>query len=119
MLQDKSPTTILDTVLETNFPASDAAPTSKPDLVCFSHLRWDFVHQRPQHLLSRCARDRRVFFVEEPLFDNGSMHLDIAERAGGLKLVTPHLPAGLQSNVAVTAVLKDMVHRLLLEQEIE
>ena len=33
----------------------------QPDLVCFSHLRWDFVYQRPQHLLTRCARDRRVF----------------------------------------------------------
>ena len=32
-----------------------------------SHLRWDFVFQRPQHLLTRCARERRVFFVEEPI----------------------------------------------------
>ena len=30
------------------------------DLVCLSHLRWDFVYQRPQHLLSRLARGRRV-----------------------------------------------------------
>ena len=36
------------------------------DLLVFSHLRWDFVYQRPQHLLSRLAHDRRVFFVEEP-----------------------------------------------------
>ena len=38
-----------------------------PDLVVLSHLRWDFVWQRPQHLISRLARDRRVWFVEEPL----------------------------------------------------
>ncbi|MCC6454117.1 MAG: glycosyltransferase [Caldilineaceae bacterium] len=37
------------------------------DLVCVSHLRWDFVWQRPQHLLSRLAQTRRVFFVEEPI----------------------------------------------------
>jgi len=37
------------------------------DLVVFSHLRWDFVWQRPQHLLTRLAAGRRVFFVEEPL----------------------------------------------------
>lgn len=37
------------------------------DLVCISHLRWDFVWQRPQHLLSRLAKDRRIFFVEEPI----------------------------------------------------
>src|SRR5262249_22529904 len=36
-------------------------------LVVFSHLRWDFVYQRPQHLISRLARKRRVFVIEEPL----------------------------------------------------
>jgi UDP-galactopyranose mutase len=37
------------------------------DLVCISHLRWDFVWQRPQHLLSRFAQQYRVLFVEEPI----------------------------------------------------
>ena len=36
-------------------------------LVVFSHLRWDFVYQRPQHLLTRFAQDRPVFFIEEPV----------------------------------------------------
>lgn len=36
-------------------------------LICFSHLRWDFVFQRPQHLMSRFAQSRRVVFWEEPL----------------------------------------------------
>ena len=40
-----------------------------PDLVCFSHLRWNFVYQRPQHLMSRFARVRRVVFIEEPEFE--------------------------------------------------
>jgi UDP-galactopyranose mutase len=38
------------------------------DIVCFSHLRWDFVFQRPQHLLTRLATHFRIFYVEEPLF---------------------------------------------------
>ncbi len=37
------------------------------ELVVFSHLRWTFVWQRPQHLISRLARNRRAWFVEEPL----------------------------------------------------
>ncbi|MCC7209913.1 MAG: glycosyltransferase [Anaerolineae bacterium] len=37
------------------------------DLVCISHLRWDFVWQRPQHLLSRLSKTHRVLFVEEPM----------------------------------------------------
>jgi UDP-galactopyranose mutase len=38
-------------------------------IVAFSHLRWNFVYQRPQHLLSRLAAGRPVFFVEEPEFE--------------------------------------------------
>ena len=38
-------------------------------LVVLSHLRWDFVYQRPQHVLSRLAAHRPVYFVEEPVFD--------------------------------------------------
>ena len=41
-----------------------ATPT---ELVAFSHLRWVFVWQRPQHLLSRLARGRTLWFVEEPV----------------------------------------------------
>lgn len=37
----------------------------KPILLCFSHLRWDFVTQRPQHLMRRFAQEYRVFFWEE------------------------------------------------------
>jgi UDP-galactopyranose mutase len=61
------------------------------DLVCLSHLRWDFVFQRPQHLLSRCARQRRVFFVEEPIFGD-ELRLEVSPREGGVILVVPHLP---------------------------
>src|SRR5947209_14709479 len=67
--------------------------TSQYDLVCFSHLRWDFVYQRPQHLLSRCARERRVFFVEEPFYEAVERpYLHIREVEARLWVVTPHLP---------------------------
>ncbi|HUS09777.1 MAG TPA: glycosyltransferase family 1 protein [Pyrinomonadaceae bacterium] len=89
-----------------------------PDLVCFSHLRWDFVYQRPQHLLTRCAQDRRVFFVEEPIFGNGSMRLDVREADAGVRVVVPHLPEGLRSEIATTAVMKEMIRRLFLENGI-
>jgi UDP-galactopyranose mutase len=89
-------------------------PTSltEPDLVCFSHLRWDFVYQRPQHLLTRCARGRRVFFVEEPVFGNGSMRLEVREAEGGVQVVVPHVPEGLRSEIAITAIMKEMIRRL-------
>jgi glycosyltransferase involved in cell wall biosynthesis len=61
------------------------------DLVCLSHLRWDFVFQRPQHLLGRCASERRVFFVEEPMYGD-ELRLEVSPREGGLVVVVPHLP---------------------------
>jgi len=96
-------------------PNMDGAPSklkSAPDLVCFSHLRWDFVYQRPQHLLSRAARTRRVFVIEEALFDNGSMRLDVSERQEGVRIVVPYLPAGLSSQIAKQAMLRTMVDQL-------
>ncbi len=64
------------------------------DLVCFSHLRWDFVYQRPQHLLSRFARYRRVFFLEEPLVGE-SLAVRLQKRDGNVTVVTPIVPADL------------------------
>jgi UDP-galactopyranose mutase len=62
------------------------------DLVCLSHLRWDFVYQRPQHLLSRCAQKRRVFFIEEPVVEFvDSWWLEVSQRECGVWVVVPHL----------------------------
>lgn len=93
--------------------------TTGTDLVCFSHLRWDFVYQRPQHLLSRCARERRVFFVEEPIYGNSSMRLNVRETESGVYVVVPQLPEGLCSEIAITAVMKEMIYRLFLEYAID
>jgi UDP-galactopyranose mutase len=62
------------------------------DLVCLSHLRWDFVYQRPQHLLNRCAEQRQVFFVEEPIFVEGATCLDVSQRQNQLYVITLLLP---------------------------
>ena len=48
-----------------------------PALICLSHLRWDFVYQRPNHLMARAARDRDVYFVEEPLRSDPGPRLEI------------------------------------------
>jgi glycosyltransferase involved in cell wall biosynthesis len=88
------------------------------DLVCLSHLRWDFVYQRPQHLLSRFARGRRVFFIEEPIFGDGPMRLEVTERKCGVYVVVPHLPVDLLSDVAIEAVQQGMIDRLFAEHEI-
>jgi UDP-galactopyranose mutase len=57
-------------------------------------LRWRFVFQRPQHLMTRCAQERRVFFIEEPIFEPGIVPRLQVERDGAVRVATPHLPAG-------------------------
>jgi UDP-galactopyranose mutase len=93
-------------------------PGGTTDLVCFSHLRWDFVYQRPQHLLSRCGKTRRVFYVEEPIFGNCSRRLNVSEAEPGVHVVVPYLPEGLQSEVAINAVMKEMTRQLFIDHEI-
>ncbi len=88
--------------------AESSGLSPKPDLVCLSHLRWDFVYQRPQHLMSRFARDRRVFFFEEPMYGEGSARLDVGERPGGVRVAVPRLPEGL-SFAAAEAAQRDLL----------
>ena len=60
------------------------------DLVCFSHLSWNFVYQRPQHLMSRFARNRRVFYIEEPDVGPGPSRLLLKED-GKVQVAIPYL----------------------------
>jgi glycosyltransferase involved in cell wall biosynthesis len=90
---------------------------AKPDLLCLSHLRWDFVWQRPQHLMSRFARDRRVFFVEEPIWGDIGPRLEIGDRKGGIKVAVPHLPHGLSPEQAETAQ-RELLCDLLEQHEV-
>jgi len=47
------------------------------DTLCFSHLRWDFVYQRPQHLLKRFSQTGRVFYIEEAFDTHASSYYEI------------------------------------------
>jgi UDP-galactopyranose mutase len=110
----------------TTSKAPSATNFDRPDLVCLSHLRWNFVYQRPQHLLTRAAKDRRVFFVEEPIFvEQGKdplakiSHLDVSiDHESGVHVVVPQLPQGL-SHEEVIASQKALIDDLFSEYNIE
>jgi UDP-galactopyranose mutase len=92
-------------------------PSPPGDLICFSHLRWNFVFQRPQHLMTRCARERRVFFVEEPVFSAGiTPHMEL-EAAGSVVVAVPRLPEGL-SHEASTNAQRQLLDELIDTQRI-
>jgi glycosyltransferase involved in cell wall biosynthesis len=75
---------------------------NRKTLFCFSHLRWNFVFQRPQHLLVRAAQSRQVIYFEEPAFEAvGQPALRIASIQPGLRVVTPVLPHGISAAAAL------------------
>ncbi|MEJ7738901.1 MAG: glycosyltransferase family 1 protein [Chitinophagaceae bacterium] len=86
------------------------------DLVCFSHLRWNFVFQRPQHLLIRFAKNRRVFYIEDPVYGEvedfcqvtqSEIHPNIYVVVPNLKVGTPGPAFFLREKELLTEVFKD------------
>jgi glycosyltransferase involved in cell wall biosynthesis len=74
-------------------------------IVAHSHLRWDFVWQRPQHVFSRLAKDHRVLFVEEALHEPGTAHLRIVEAQPNVLRAIPVLPEPGSTDAHCEAVL--------------
>ncbi len=72
------------------------SPGREPDLFVFSHLRWDFVFQRPQQILTRLSRHRRVFFVEEPVHDVTDPWMEYQARSENVLICRPHTRGGGQ-----------------------
>jgi UDP-galactopyranose mutase len=62
------------------------------ELVVFSHVRWNFVYQRPQQILSRLARTWRVLFIEEPVYSAGDPRAQMSAPQTGVTVMTPHTP---------------------------
>jgi glycosyltransferase involved in cell wall biosynthesis len=84
-----------------------------PLLVCFSHLRWDFVWQRPQHLLSRAAKFYRVIMIEEPKFVAGAVpRMELSPRPGGITIAVPILSENM-SHADVVLAQRELVDELL------
>lgn len=78
------------------------------DLICFSHLRWDHVFQRPNHLMSRCSLERRVFFFEEPRFEAGASCLSVEQISPTLYVVTPLLAPGEDATLGQQEALRQL-----------
>jgi UDP-galactopyranose mutase len=85
--------------------ASDPQPTT---LICFSHLRWNFVFQRPQHLMCRFSREMAVIYWEEPIDigpkETAYLQVREADDAPNVRIVVPHLPEGMPDDAREAAL---------------
>ena len=112
----------MDSFLPTSLVSPAATRTngaSRSDLLCFSHLRWHFVTQRPQHLLRRAAKDRRVFYWEEPIWHHSEdvlprradgslgMRLEVVKESATLWVLRPHLSWGIDCDEGQRTLLAE------------
>lgn len=100
-------------LIRAGVPVESRAEPSAPDpetvtLLCFSHLRWNFVFQRPQHLMSRFAREMNVIFWEEPVeigaHETAYLQVREAQDAANVRIVVPHLPQGMPEDAREAAL---------------
>lgn len=99
----------MDATIERSITKPTPDNTSK--LICFSHLRWNFVHQRPQHLLTLASRQHDVTYFEEPIFEEVEHPvLQASDVASNIRVMTPVLPRG------VSATNADAIQRKLLDE---
>lgn len=97
---------------------SSGQPATAFDLICFSHLRWDFVYQRPQHLFSRFGKQFRTFFIEEPVFTEGEERLNAKLTQENVHVLTPQLHPGLPEE-EVNNRLRQLLNAYFTENEVE
>src|SRR4051812_25242918 len=87
-----------------------ATDSDRTTLICFSHLRWNFVFQRPQHLMSRFARDMAVIYWEEPVDiparETAYLRVRDDDRFPNFRLVVPHIPEGMPEDAREAALTR-------------
>ncbi len=96
-----------------NPPASLTEMKSPPNILCLSHLRWNWVFQRPQHLLTRAAESCQVFVFEEPLYSHLPVpRLVLSYPHPNVTVATPHLRED-QDDIAREASLRTLLDHLI------
>ena len=104
-------------MIYTNFTLFDK-PMIPSELIVFSHLRWDFVFQRPQHLLTRLSSHSSVYFIEEPVFGHTHIHYEIIMKDTNLYVLIPHLPEGTQG-FEVDHLNKQLLDQFLKDKDLD
>ncbi len=83
------------------------------DLICISHLRWDHAPRRVTELGARAARDRRVFFVEDAVYETTPRpYLSFRRTREGVLIAVPMLQPGTGPRRG-NAVRRELINHLL------
>jgi glycosyltransferase involved in cell wall biosynthesis len=89
------------------------------NLICFSHLRWNFVYQRPQHILSRFSNQYVTYYVEEFIINDQEDGFDMYKTKENVLVVTPHLNSATFSENDKNLRVNKVIKNLFAEEEIK
>lgn len=78
------------------------------DMIVFCHLRWDFVYQRPQHIISRMSEQYKILVVEEPIHGGDKASYELEQ-------INPNLSV-LKPKVDSIAEIKDVLNLLNIHE---
>lgn len=79
------------------------------DMIVFCHLRWDFVYQRPQHLISRLSKDFKILVVEEPIGRADSKELEGLAVSDSIHILQPTIDQMQEVGAFLKKILKAQV----------
>lgn len=88
-------------------------------LVCFSHLSWKFVYQRPQHLLSRFTKKYAVYYIEEFVYDNDEDGYSLNITNENVHVIVPHLNNTTQGGPNETKRKEKVIKKIFKEHSIQ
>ena len=89
-------------------------------IIVQSHLRWDFVWQRPQQLMSRFALNAPILFIEEAIYldDISSDRIEVTIPAHNVFRALPFLRGSLRDDYDKSAgIIRDLVVREMEKSE--
>lgn len=88
-------------------------------IIVFSHLRWDFAYQRPQHLLTRLAENYKIVFIEEPVFHDGDSFFETSTAGANITVLKPHTPVAAKGfhDEQLPHLIKLMRQLVVLDEE--
>lgn len=89
------------------------------NLICFSHLRWNFVYQRPQHLISRFSRGYTTFYIEECIYSEEEDGYSSNLTEDHVSVIIPHLKGNSLDKREENERVEKIIEKLFEEHHIK
>jgi UDP-galactopyranose mutase len=88
-------------------------------LVCFSHLPWNFVYQGPQHVISRFTKKYDVYYIQECTFSNEEDGYTKSVSKENVTIIVPNLKHNIKTKYSDARRVEFILKTLFEEHDIQ